>query len=127
MTPKDIWKQACERIAEQISRPSYETWFKATEAETLEGNTLVVVAPNDFAADWLANRYGSISTTWVREVTGNDELEVKFVSPGADEFPLEPPAPRDSIYQAVKRVESRMDALERKIDHLLQILDQKKR
>jgi chromosomal replication initiator protein len=46
--------------------------------DSLEDNTLVIMAPDDFSADWLTSRYSEIITSTVREVTGEPEFEVKF-------------------------------------------------
>lgn len=107
------------------SRPSFETWIAPARAETLEDNTLVIMAPNDFSADWLASHYSEIITSAVREVTGEPEFEVKFICPGADEFPLLPTEPRESLYEAVKKIDARMESLERKVDQLLAVLPKK--
>ena len=52
-----MWNQVLEKIKKKISKPSFETWLKATKAHTLKGDILTVVAPNEFNRDWLEERY----------------------------------------------------------------------
>jgi chromosomal replication initiator protein len=80
---QEIWARTLEAIQEKISKPSFETWLKQTEAVDLSGDTLIVSAPNDFARDWLESRYSDLVQATVREVTGT-LLTVKFVSHTAD-------------------------------------------
>ena len=47
-------------IEKKISKPSFETWLKSTKAHSLQGDTLTVTAPNEFARDWLEERYSHL-------------------------------------------------------------------
>ncbi|WP_336296618.1 DnaA N-terminal domain-containing protein [Bacillus pinisoli] len=47
------------KVKERISSPSYETWFTNTKGEVKE-DTLIVYCGNDFASDWLENRYHNL-------------------------------------------------------------------
>ncbi|SDN96016.1 chromosomal replication initiator protein DnaA [Alkalicoccus daliensis] len=98
----DLWEQALSKIEEKVSKPSFDTWFKDTEADSIDqsSNTITVVAPNEFARDWLENRYFNIITDTLQELTGA-ELEAKFILPKDDmaepqldmkQKPPEPPA-----------------------------------
>lgn len=88
----DLWNQTLELMQEKVSKPSYETWLKATEASDLQGDTVVIEAPNEFARDWLESRYTNLITDALEDITGS-ALQVKFVIPQA-EAPVEnEPAP----------------------------------
>lgn len=76
----DLWNETLERIKQKLSKPSYETWLKSTKAHSLNGNTLVIAAPNEFARDWLESRYEKLLSDILYEVTGS-ELTVKFIIP----------------------------------------------
>ncbi|QKS69595.1 chromosomal replication initiator protein DnaA [Paenalkalicoccus suaedae] len=78
----DLWEQALLKIEEKVSKPSYDTWFKFTKADSIDqsSNTITVIAPNEFARDWLENRYFNIITDTLQELTGA-ELEAKFILP----------------------------------------------
>ncbi|WP_018923293.1 chromosomal replication initiator protein DnaA [Salsuginibacillus kocurii] len=80
----DLWDQALESIKEKVSKPSFETWLKSTKATALEDETITITAPNEFARDWLENRYSHIISETLKEVTGA-ELHVKFIIPEAED------------------------------------------
>ncbi|MBD7939576.1 chromosomal replication initiator protein DnaA [Cytobacillus sp. Sa5YUA1] len=89
----DLWQQALAKIEKKISKPSFETWMKSTKAHTLQGDTLVIKAPNEFARDWLEERYSLLISETIEEVTG-EQLEVKFIIPqNQDEEELEAISP----------------------------------
>jgi chromosomal replication initiator protein len=75
-----LWNQVLERIKKKISKPSFETWMKATKAHALKGDTLTVIAPNEFNRDWLEDRYADLIADLLFELTG-EELEAKFITP----------------------------------------------
>jgi hypothetical protein len=57
---QEIWSKVCAIIQERISRPSFETWVKPTEARGIHEKKLYISCPNDFARDWLSSRYASL-------------------------------------------------------------------
>lgn len=86
-----------EKIEEKISKPSFDTWLKNTKAETLEKDTLIISAPNEFARDWLENQYTDLISEILDEVTGT-KLNTKFIIPDSsteleDDKPLPRPKP----------------------------------
>lgn len=76
----DLWDQVLKNIEHKISKPSFDTWLKYTEAYNLQGDTLVVAAPNEFARDWLEGRYTDLISGLLYEIVG-ENLEVKFIIP----------------------------------------------
>ncbi|PLT29500.1 chromosomal replication initiator protein DnaA [Peribacillus deserti] len=89
-----LWDKALGKIETKISKPSFETWLKSTKAHSLQGDTLTVVAPNDFARDWLEERYSHLISGVLLELTG-EELEVKFMIPqnqGEEDYDIPQPA-----------------------------------
>ncbi|WP_085993783.1 chromosomal replication initiator protein DnaA [Oceanobacillus senegalensis] len=77
---EELWVATLEKIEEKISKPSFDTWLKNTKAESLEKNTLVISAPNEFARDWLENQYTDLISDIIGEITGT-RLNTKFVIP----------------------------------------------
>ncbi|MGG0717575.1 chromosomal replication initiator protein DnaA [Robertmurraya massiliosenegalensis] len=76
----DLWNNALSSIEKKISKPSYDTWLKSTTAHSLKKDTLTVTAPNEFARDWLEERYSELISSILFEITG-EELDVKFIIP----------------------------------------------
>lgn len=77
---KELWDVVLNKIEEKVSKPSYETWLQHTVAEKIENNTLTVMAPNEFAKDWLEEQYTDLIASIVEEVTGS-LLKIKFSIP----------------------------------------------
>ena len=76
----DLWNKALSQIEKKISKPSFDTWLKSTKAHSLQGDTLTITAPNEFARDWLEERYSQLIGGILYEITGED-LAVKFIIP----------------------------------------------
>ncbi|WP_407272310.1 chromosomal replication initiator protein DnaA [Radiobacillus sp. PE A8.2] len=77
---QELWSSTLQSIQEKISKPSYETWLKNTTAVSLEEDTLIISAPNEFARDWLESRYTDLISDSLFEVTGA-KLRTKFIIP----------------------------------------------
>lgn len=74
----ELWRKVLAKIEKTLSKPSFDTWLKATKATDLEEDSLIVTAPNDFARDWLESRYSELITDTLYETTGIN-MKVKFV------------------------------------------------
>jgi chromosomal replication initiator protein len=68
---QELWAKTLDAIQDKISKPSFETWLKTTEAINLREDILVVSTPNDFARDWLESRYADLVRDALKEVTGS--------------------------------------------------------
>ncbi|QHS23835.1 chromosomal replication initiator protein DnaA [Virgibacillus sp. MSP4-1] len=96
---QELWKKTLETIEGKISKPSFDTWLKSTEAKSIEKDTIVVAAPNEFARDWLENSYSTLISNTLHEVTGS-KLSPKFVIPEkekAEEDTKKPVKPAPNI------------------------------
>ncbi|GAA4724508.1 chromosomal replication initiator protein DnaA [Brevibacillus fulvus] len=79
-TISELWRKVLAKIEKSLSKPSFDTWLKATQATALEEDSLIVVAPNEFARDWLESRYSPLIIDTLYETTGVN-MKVKFVVP----------------------------------------------
>lgn len=95
----DLWNQALAQIEKKLSKPSFETWMKSTKAHSLQGDTLTITAPNEFARDWLESRYLHLIADTIYELTG-EELSIKFVIPQNQD--VEDFMPKPQVKKAVK-------------------------
>jgi chromosomal replication initiator protein len=86
----EIWQQVLSVIQTKLSKPSYDTWFKATKASFLNEDTVVVTAPTTFAAEWLETRYTKLVSTALADYLGRT-VNVKFAIEEARQ--AEPSAP----------------------------------
>jgi chromosomal replication initiator protein len=82
-----LWNEVLASLKKKVSKPSYETWLKATSAHSYKDHTLVVAAPNEFARDWLENHYTELILEILTDLTGS-EINVNFIIPqkGTDDF-----------------------------------------
>lgn len=74
----ELWQQILSIIQTKLSKPSYDTWFKATKATKLTDRTIVISAPTTFAVEWLESRYTKLVGSTVYELLGK-QVDVKFV------------------------------------------------
>ncbi|MFK2826555.1 chromosomal replication initiator protein DnaA [Bacillus sp. B190/17] len=90
---EDLWNKALENIEKKISKPSFDTWLKSTKAHSLQGDSITISAPNDFARDWLEGHYSQLISGVLGEITG-EQLAVKFIIPenqASEEYELPMP------------------------------------
>nr|WP_305121033.1 chromosomal replication initiator protein DnaA [Saccharibacillus sp. JS10] len=94
-----MWQQILSIIQTKLSKPSFDTWFKATQVTQLTQGALTVSAPTTFAVEWLESRYTKLVAQVAFDVLGRS-VTVKFVieEPGHEEESLQkqmtpPPAP----------------------------------
>nr|WP_216671651.1 chromosomal replication initiator protein DnaA [Saccharibacillus qingshengii] len=94
-----MWQQILSIIQTKLSKPSFDTWFKATEVIQLTQGALTVSAPTTFAVEWLESRYTKLVAQVAFDVLGRN-VTVRFVieEPGHEEESLQkqstpPPTP----------------------------------
>ncbi|OEF99628.1 chromosomal replication initiation protein DnaA [Vulcanibacillus modesticaldus] len=75
-----LWNKVLSIIETKLSKPSFETWLKSTKVYSLVDNTITIIAPNEFARDWLDSRYSALIQDTLHEVVG-ERLNVKFTIP----------------------------------------------
>lgn len=74
----ELWQQILSIIHTKLSKPSFDTWFKATKATQMSEHTVVISAPTTFAVEWLESRYTKLVSSTIYEVMGK-QVDVKFV------------------------------------------------
>ncbi|AZR74303.1 chromosomal replication initiation protein DnaA [Anoxybacter fermentans] len=75
-----IWEETLKIIKSKLSKPSFDTWLKSTEAISIDENQIIVQAPNEFSREWLEARYVELIKDTLYQVT-QKEFDVKFVTP----------------------------------------------
>jgi chromosomal replication initiator protein len=107
----DLWNKALADIEKKISKPSFDTWLKSTKAHTLQSDSLIVTAPNEFARDWLEERYSQLISGILYEITG-EELGVKFIIPqNQSEEEIDLPVPPKKVAKADDQTELPLNML----------------
>ncbi len=99
LTPVELWERLRNRARQVLSEQIYRTWLEPTEALFLEGNTLIVGAPDQFSADWNESKHADMLTSFAGVALGHP-LTVRFkvteerlARAQMDMFVQPPPAP----------------------------------
>lgn len=84
MTPNTVyleafWENILEKLKNELSKPSYDTWLSSTRLVDFTNNTLTVSVPNEFAKDWLENRYLGLVKSTVQNYL-NTPVSLVFVA-----------------------------------------------
>src|SRR5215204_494997 len=99
LSASEIWSRLLDRARQELPEQTYRTWLEPTEALRLEGNTIVVGAPDQFAADWNDSKHSELLSTYAPVALGHP-LQVVFkvheerkTRPQMDFFVAPPPPP----------------------------------
>ncbi|MDF2647798.1 MAG: DnaA [Paenibacillus sp.] len=84
---QELWHQVLSIIQTKLSKPSFDTWLKSTRATVFTDTSLVICAPNNFAKEWLENRYSKMIRSTVLEVLGK-QVELSFTLQEMEPAPI---------------------------------------
>ncbi|MBZ8178990.1 chromosomal replication initiator protein DnaA [Oscillatoria salina] len=77
-SPKQLWNHVLERLQQQLSRPTFETWIKSAIAQEFQDNCLVVCTPNPFVLNHIQKHYLNAIADVVAELVGHPvEIQLK--------------------------------------------------
>jgi chromosomal replication initiator protein len=71
LSAKEIWKRILDEAGRQLPDKVVRAWLEPTEALALEGDRLVVAAPDEFAAKWNETNHGALLTKLAEGVVGS--------------------------------------------------------
>ena len=60
LSATEVWSRLLDRARQELPEQTFKTWLEPTEAISVEGNTLVVGAPDQFAADWNDSKHSQL-------------------------------------------------------------------
>ncbi|MBO2944468.1 chromosomal replication initiator protein DnaA [Paenibacillus sp. F411] len=103
----ELWQQILSIIQTKLSKPSFDTWFKATKAMTLNDHSVIISAPTTFAVEWLESRYTKLVSTTVYEVLGK-EVDVRFVIEEVKSAEPAPQQPAPAMQVSSDEIQSHM-------------------
>ncbi len=88
-----IWQQTLDKLASELSKPSFETWLSSTRLLNIQDDRLLISVPNDFAKDWLESRYAPLIRSAIQPILGRN-VSLRFIIPDPSESfedaPLDP-------------------------------------
>ncbi|TVQ09864.1 MAG: chromosomal replication initiator protein DnaA [Leptolyngbya sp. DLM2.Bin27] len=80
-----LWEDVLSQLQVELSHPTFETWIKPAQAQTLSDRALVISTPNPFARNWVQKHYAGTITQVVNNILGKAiELQVTVVPEGDD-------------------------------------------
>src|SRR3989344_8285656 len=68
---EQLWNSALGEIELQISRPNYLTWLKNSRLLDKQEGTVLISLPNNFAKEWVENKYQKIILNALRNLDEN--------------------------------------------------------
>ena len=60
LSAAEVWDRLLNRARQELSETTFRTWLEPTEALALDGTTIVVGAPDQFAADWTDSKHSQL-------------------------------------------------------------------
>ena len=60
LTARETWSRLLERARLELPEQTFRTWLEPTEPLSLDGNTIFVGAPDQFAADWNESKHADL-------------------------------------------------------------------
>ena len=56
----EVWNRILDRARHELPEQTFRTWLEPTEPLALEGNTIIVGSPDQFAADWNESKHAEL-------------------------------------------------------------------
>jgi chromosomal replication initiator protein len=63
LSATEVWTRLLDRARLELPEQTFRTWLESTEALALEGNTIIVGSPDQFAADWNESKHAELLTS----------------------------------------------------------------
>lgn len=82
-----IWSQVLDIVREELNPSIFQTWFQHTVPVAMDNGVFSVGVPNEFTRSWLDERYSTLLSAALRQVSGEDSV-VRIVTSSAS-FPVE--------------------------------------
>ena len=73
----EVWNRLLDRARQEMPEQTFRTWLEPTEPLALEGDTIVVGAPDQFAADWNESKHADLLSNYGPVALGHP-IRVEF-------------------------------------------------
>jgi chromosomal replication initiator protein len=77
LSPAETWDRLRQRARQVLPEQTYRTWLEPTDAIALDGDALVVGAPDQFSADWNDSKHADLLASFAPVALGHP-LKVRF-------------------------------------------------
>jgi chromosomal replication initiator protein len=101
LTVKETWSRLLERARQELPDQTFRTWLEPTEPLSIDGGTLYVGAPDQFAADWNESKHADLLASLAPVALGHPLTvifrvnEERKARPQMDLFVAPPPPVRE--------------------------------
>lgn len=102
----ELWEQCLKSLQEEFPAQQFNTWIRPLSADG-SGDALILLAPNRFVRDWVADKFLSRIRQVVADVSGDVGAEVRLEIGGRNGAPATAAAPRRRPAPIRKRMASR--------------------
>jgi chromosomal replication initiator protein len=98
LSAKEIWSRLLDRARQELPEQTFRTWLEPTEPLSVDGQRLVVGAPDQFAADWNESKHAALLSGLAPVALGHPMAVVFTVTeaqrtrPQMDMFVAPPPS-----------------------------------
>jgi chromosomal replication initiator protein len=77
LSPAEIWDRLRARARQVLPEQTVKTWLEPTDALGMEGDTLLVGAPDQFSADWNESKHADLIASFAPVALGHP-MKVRF-------------------------------------------------
>jgi chromosomal replication initiator protein len=63
LSATEVWTRILDRARHELPEQTFRTWLEPTEPLALEGDTIIVGSPDQFAADWNESKHAQLLTS----------------------------------------------------------------
>jgi chromosomal replication initiator protein len=71
LSPSEAWSRLLDHARHDLTEQTFRTWLEPTEALRFDGNTIVVGAPDQFAADWNDSKHSQLLSAYAPVALGH--------------------------------------------------------
>ena len=84
LSAENLWEEISGRLKEALSDGTYSKWFGDVHGLELDGDTLVLIVPSEFARDWIESNFLGLIGAAVRDILGGERALEFQVRQGAE-------------------------------------------
>src|ERR1700739_3453768 len=79
MKLEDVWNESLLAIETEVSKQSFDSWFKPLKLEAIDGDQAYLAIPNRFVGEWLKEHYCQLLERNLQRATKQPGLKIQFV------------------------------------------------
>lgn len=103
LTVQETWSRLLERARRELPEQTFRTWLEPTEPLSMDAGTIIVGAPDQFAADWNESKHADLLASLAPVALGHPlavvfrVTEERKARPQMDLFVAPPPISRERV------------------------------